>query len=991
MPLIVPIIYNNHPLARKGFFMDKKSGFEIIKKEFIHEINGLATYYRHLKTGAEILSIENDDENKVFGITFRTPPPDSSGITHIMEHSVLCGSRKYPVKEPFVELMKGSLNTFLNAFTYPDKTCYPVASTNVKDFYNLVDVYLDSVFYPILSPYTLMQEGWHFEMDSQDSEMIYKGVVFNEMKGANSSPDDIIGDESQMAIFPDTPYGFQSGGDPEFIPNLTYQTFIEYHKKYYHPSNARIFFYGDDDPKERFKLLEEYLDDFDQITVSSLIPLQNKFLEPQKKTIPYESSDNESDSSFFITLNWLLPEGKDVELSLGLSILDHVLLATPASPLRKAMTESGLGEDIIGRGLENELRQLMFSTGFRGVKKENLDQAEALILEKLNDISTNGIDRKTIEASLNTIEFSLRENNTGSFPRGLLVMLRSLTSWIYDRDPLAPLAFQKPLDTIKTRFEKGEKYFEGLIENYLIKNQHRVTLILVPDSNLGKIRVEKEKLRILDTRKKMTKEDILEIISNSKALILRQETPDSPESLATIPMLSLDDIDQKIKTIPNKLIDTKQGKFLYHDIFTSDILYIDLGFDLKGLSPELLPFMRLFSRSLLEMGTQNEDFVSLIQHIGRETGGINHSIYTSDQLTTKEAFAYLFIRGKAMNTQVNSLFSILKDILLNPKFEDKERFRQILLEEKSSMEAGLIPSGHRVINNRLKSHFSESAWATEQMSGLDYLFFVRTLILRFDDLWENIKDQFKKIRSILFNSNNLVINATIDKNNWKLIKPTIDDFLLKFPTKKVINQKWKRETDPFNEGLTIPSQVNYVSKGANIYELGYKFHGSINVITSYLRSTWLWEKVRVLGGAYGGFSTFDRLSGIFTFLSYRDPNLLGTLNYYDRTAQFLKTLKIDQTELTKNIIGAIGEIDSYQLPDAKGFTAMIRFLLQISDEERQIIRKQILETNLTHFVEFSKFMTKLKKNGLVVVLGSAPAIEAANKENNNFLKEIRVL
>jgi len=970
--------------------MNKISGFEISKKEFIKEINGQATHYRHIKTGAEILSIENDDENKVFGITFRTPPPDSSGITHIMEHSVLCGSRKYPVKEPFVELMKGSLNTFLNAFTYPDKTCYPVASTNVKDFYNLVDVYLDSVFYPILSPYTLMQEGWHFEIDNQDSEMVYKGVVFNEMKGANSSPDDIIGDESQMSLFPDTPYGFQSGGDPEFIPNLTYQNFIDYHKKYYHPSNARIFFYGDDEPKERLKLLEEYLDDFEKVDVPSLIPLQNKFQNPQKKTIPYESNEDGSDSGYFITLNWLLPEGNDIDLSLGLSILAHILLATPASPLRKAMTESGLGEDIIDRGLENELRQLMFSTGFRSVKRENLDQAEALILETLNNISINGIDRKTIEASLNTIEFGLRENNTGSFPRGLLVMLRSLTSWLYDRDPLSPLAFQKPLDKIKNRFKNEEKYFEKLITDYLVNNNHRVTVILEPDTNLAKLRVEKEKSRILDARNKMSDKDISEIISNSKALILRQETPDSPESLATIPMLSLDDIDRKVKTIPNTVIDSKRGRFLYHDIFTSNILYIDLGFDLKGLTPEQLPFMRLFSRSLLEMGTQKEDFVSLIQHIGRETGGINHSIYTSDQLTTKEAFAYLFIRAKAMNTQVKSLFTILEDILLSPKFDDKERFRQILLEEKSSMEAGLIPSGHRVINNRLKSHFSESAWATEQISGLDYLFFVRTLIQEFDDRWESIKDQFEKIRKI-FNSNNLVINATIDKENWRMIKPIIDDFLLKLPTNGKVSQKWTKNNDLFNEGLTIPSQVNYVGKGANIYALGYKYHGSINVISSYLKSTWLWEKVRVLGGAYGGFSTFDRLSGIFTFLSYRDPNLLSTLDYYDRTANFLKTIKIDQAELTKNIIGAIGDIDSYQLPDAKGFTAMIRFLLQISDEERQIIRDQILETNLAHFVEFAKFLTKLKKNGLVVVLGSAPAIDGANMKNKNFLKEIKVL
>jgi Zn-dependent M16 (insulinase) family peptidase len=971
--------------------MSAHSGYETIKKEFITEINSQVTFYRHIKTGAEVLSIENDDENKVFGITFRTPPLDSSGMTHIMEHSVLCGSRKYPVKEPFVELVKGSLNTFLNAFTYPDKTCYPVASTNLKDFYNLIDVYLDAVFYPILSPYTLMQEGWHYEMVGQDSEMTYKGVVFNEMKGAFSSPDDIIGDESQMSLFPDTAYGYQSGGDPQEIPNLTYQKFIAYHKLYYHPSNAKIFFYGDDDPQQRLRLLDNYLNDFEKIEVTSLIPIQEKLTEPRKKSIPYDSGEGDTDAASFITLNWLLPEGNDVELNLGLNIVAHILLATPASPLRKAMTESGLGEDIIGSGLEDQLRQLMFSTGFRGVKKENLEQAESLILETLQEIAQNGIDPKTIEASLNTIEFSLRENNTGPYPRGLLVMLRSLASWLYDRDPFAPLAFQKPLDEIKKRFHRHENYFEKLILDYLVRNPHRVTILMEPDASLGKMRIENERSKILGARNMMSAAEISTIMQNTQELIRRQETPDTPEALAAIPVLSLNDLDRQIKTIPNEVIEIEHGTLLYHNLFTSDILYLDLGFNLKCLSADLLPYMRLFSRSLLEMGTQKEDFVSLIQRMGRETGGIDHQLYTSDQPGSKEALACLFIRAKAMNTQVDSLFSILADILLHPKFEDKERFRQILLEEKSGMEAGLIPSGHRVVNNRLKSHFSESAWAAEQFSGVDYLFFIRELIQNLDQHWENIQSQFEKIRQTLFNSANLVCNVTIDSQNWQKIRGEVIDFISNLPRQKQPNEVWKTNWDLSNEGLTLPSQVNYVGKGANIYDLGYRYHGSINVIISYLRSTWLWEKVRVQGGAYGGFATFDRLSGIFTFLSYRDPNLLSTLGYYDRSADFLKSLQVNQEELTKSIIGAIGDIDSYQLPDAKGFTAMIRHMLQISDEERQTIRNQVLETNLEHFREFSRPLEKLAAEGLMVVLGSPASIEAANLEKDNFLTETKVM
>ncbi len=967
------------------------NNYEMIKSEFIKEINSKVKLFRHLSTGAEILSIENDDENKVFGITFRTPPPDSSGISHIMEHSVLCGSRKFPVKEPFVELMKGSLNTFLNAFTYPDKTCYPVASTNVKDFYNLIDVYLDAVFYPILSPYTLMQEGWHYDLDAPDAEMIFKGVVFNEMKGAFSSPDDIIGDESQMALFPDTPYGFHSGGDPEIIPDLSYDQFVQYHKRFYHPSNARIFFYGDDDPEARFQILDNYLQDFKKIDVSSLIPVQKKFTAPGKKFIPYDSGEIDNNAGFYLTVNWMLDECEDVELSLGLSILTHILLATPASPLRKIMTESGFGEDIIGQGLEKDLRQLMFSTGFRGVKKENIDQAETLILESLKAIAENGIDRKTIEASLNTIEFSLRENNTGSYPRGLLVMLRSLTNWIYDRDPFEPLAFQYPFDQIRKRFINGENYFEHLIKEFLVNNQHRVTVILSPDSELGSQRIEKEKKRIADSGSRMTKSEIDSIIENTKELRRRQESPDSPEALATIPVLNLSDLDKNIKTIHTEQIQSNSGQAIYHDLFTSDILYLDLGFNLKSLPSDLLPYMRLFSRSLLEMGTREEDFVSLLQRIGRETGGINHSLYTSDQLNHDEAFAYLFIRSKVMNTQTDSLFAILKDIIFKPKFDDKERFRQILLEEKSGMEAGLIPSGHRVINNRLKSHFSESAWATEKFSGLDYLFFIRDLVSRLDEKWESVKSHFESIRHKLFNAPNLVANITIDSQNWGIIKPKLQAFLTEFPMRDYQNEKWGRNLDSFNEGFTLPTQVNYVGKGANLYQLGYDYHGSINVITSYMRNTWLWEKVRVQGGAYGGFSTFDRLSGIFTFLSYRDPNLMSTLDYYDQAAEFLKNLDVDQSELIKGIIGAIGEIDAYQLPDAKGFTAMIRYLLDISDDERQLIRNQILETNSNHFKDFSNVLKQLAEKGLIVVLGSSSALESANQANNDFLKIAKVL
>lgn len=968
--------------------MKELYGFVLTKEIEVSEINSKVLLYRHIKTGTELMSIINDDENKVFGVTFRTPPSDSTGLPHIMEHSVLCGSRKYPVKEPFVELIKGSLNTFLNAMTYPDKTCYPVASTNLQDFYNLVGVYLDAVFYPLITPMTLMQEGWHYELNDQSEEMSFKGVVFNEMKGAYSSPDDILGDESQMQLMPDTPYGFQSGGDPECIPDLTYQQFKNFHDTFYHPSNAKIYFYGDDDPEKRLQLANEYLKDFDLLKVNSLPSLQPKFTEPERRIIPYDSGEDLENSKAYLTVNWLLPEGDQPELVLALGILEYILLGTPASPLRKILIESGLGEDVVGRGLTDDMRQMAFSTGMRGVEMQNVDKVETLLLTALEDLAKNGIDPKTIEASINTIEFSLRENNTGAYPRGLLVMLRALSTWIYDLDPIPPLAFQKPLDAIKSQLADGSRYFENLIDEYLVNNQHRVTVILTPDSEIGAKRIEKEKNRLQQTRSSFSQEQIQEVIFDTLALKKQQETPDTPEALATIPMLGKDDLDPKIKFLPTSILLKEPTTILFHDLFTSEILYLDLGFDLQPLDPEYFPYMRLFMRALLGMGTQKESFVSLIQNIGRETGGIRHSLYTSEQAHENGTSAYLFLRSKVMIDKIPALLSILKDILLIPNFSDKERFRQILLEEKSGMEAGLIPSGHRAVRNRLLAQYSPSAWLTEQMSGIDYLFFIRSLIINFDKEWENITATLEKVKSILFNQNNLIVNATIDQPNWESVQNEINHFVQMLPSSKLKHHSFTNKSQVLNEGLMVPSQVNFVAKGGDLYSIGYKDHGSMNVIVSYLRSTWLWDKVRVQGGAYGGFCSFDRFSGIFAFLSYRDPNLLKTIENYDQTAQFLKSFELSDSELNKAMIGAIGELDGYQLPDAKGFTAMVRYLLGITDEDRQKFRDELLSTSVTDFRQLGKLLAELNKQASIVVLGSSENINNAN-QNNQLFTEIR--
>ncbi len=1016
-------------------------GFELLTERELPELRSHARLFRHVKSGARLLSIENEDENKVFGINFRTPPPDSTGLPHIMEHAVLCGSKRFPLREPFVELLKGSLKTFVNAFTFPDKTGYPVASQNTQDFYNLIDVYMDAVLYPLIPPHTLQQEGWHYEMDSLDGELNFKGVVFNEMKGAYSSPDSLLAQYSQQYLFPEHVYGLDSGGDPSVIPDLTYEQFKQFHETYYHPSNSYIVFYGDDDPDQRLRLMDSYLKDFSEVlfrdaqtvnrkmrksTSDSSIPKMARWSEPRRIIKPYDFAEGPGGTDAvtnrcFLTVNWLLDEphlpvrpqkmrqstagtsegSKPYTLGLALTILEHILIGTTASPLRKALIDSGLGEDLAGGGLQNDLREWMFSTGLKGMAKQSAEQVEKLIFETLSGLAQEGIDPETVAASLNTIEFRLRENNTGSFPRGIVLMLRSLTGWLYDGDPLAPLAFEAPLQDLKNSLAAGIRLFEDLIQQYFLDNPHRTVLLLEPDPTLRQLEEQAERERLDQARARMTPDDLKRIVEDTRKLKLLQETPDSPEALAAIPTLKLADLDPQVRTIPCQEITWggmwhRMPRTLFHDLFTNGILYLDLGFDLHRLSQEYLPMVPLFGRALLEMGTEKEDFVQLSQRIGSETGGIRAVPLISAVLGRKESAAWMFLRGKAIASQAEDLFSILSDVILTARFDQPDRFRQIVLEEKSDQEAMLVPAGHQVVNARVRAQFTEADWASEQMGGVSYLFFLRRLVERIDQDWQSVLAQLEEMREILVNRKYLLSNVTLDANQWIAVQPQLVQFLNTLPARD--GNMWdKNFQDDFcawtppqgisYEGLTIPAKVNYVGKGANLYDLGYALDGSILVIRNTLRTTWLWEKVRVQGGAYGGMCAFDTRSGVFTYLSYRDPNLLKTLEIYDQTAEFLRNLDLSQEELVKTIIGAIGEMDAYQLPDAKGFTSMVRQLVGETDAFRQEMRQSLLGATKEDYLRFADVLEALSRSGKVVAMGSLEALEAANKELAISLQE----
>jgi Zn-dependent M16 (insulinase) family peptidase len=956
--------------------------FTLVKEQHIPELNATARLYTHKRTGARLLSIINDDENKVFSINFRTTPKDSTGVAHILEHSVLGGSEKYPVKEPFVELLKGSLATFVNAFTYPDKTCYPVASQNAQDFYNLIDVYMDAVLHPLITRETLMQEGWHYELEDAASPLAFKGVVFNEMKGAYSSPENLLARTIQQSLFPKHTYGVDSGGDPRNIPDLTYENFKSFHETYYHPSNSFIFFYGNDDPEKRLKLIEGYLKPYKKLRVKSQVRPAKSFKKPRNIQYAYDAGDDKDiRKKHYFTVNWLLPDTSDPVLNLSLQALAYILIGTPASPLKKALLDSGLGEDLAGIGLENELRQQIFSTGLKGTRTRDAKKIEALIFDTLQSLVRDGIEPDMTAAALNTIEFRLRENNTGSFPRGIAIMLRALTTWLHDDDPFKMLAFEESLNEIRSRLSADERYFEKLIQAHLLDNIHRTNIRFKPDPELGRRFEEEEKARLAAAREAFTREQLQQIVESTKELRLLQETPNSPEALATIPVLKLADLGEKSNTIPLDILQLQGTQILYHDLFTNGIVYLDLGFDLHALPGELLPLTEIFGRALFEMGTDAEDYVKLSQRIGKSTGGIHADSVSVSGLGTRGSVIRLFIRGKATAAQSVEMLNILRDVLRKTNFDNRERLKQIVLEEKAGLESGLVPGGHRFVNTRLRARFDEAGRASDEMKGIGYLFALRELANDIEKKWPSVLQKLRTMQDLLINRNALVCNVTLDAENWKSFRPQIESFIADLPAKNVGRYTFDVQRTTRKEGLAIPAQVNYVGKGANLYELGYQYDGSVEVILGYLSMTHLWEKIRVLGGAYGAFVQFDDRSGVLTYLSYRDPNLAATIENYDKSAEFLKGLdssRLSDAELTKAIIGAIGDLDAYQLPDAKGYTSMMRHLTGRTDEMRQKIRDEVLSANGEDFIAFGEVLEKAAQSDAVAAMGSESALESAN-------------
>lgn len=959
-------------------------GFTLLTEKELHEAGGRARVWRHDATGAQLLSIVNDDENKCFGVTFRTPPKDSTGVAHILEHSVLCGSDRYPVKEPFVELLKGSLQTFLNAFTFPDKTCYPVASANLQDFYNLMDVYIDAVFHPRISEDIFRQEGWHVEAESAEGPWSYKGVVYNEMKGAYSSPDSVLAEQSQQSLFPDTLYSLDSGGNPEHIPDLTYEAFVDFHRSFYHPGNARFFFWGDDTEDERLRRVNEAIKGYGCRQSDSCVPLQPRLDTPRQIEVPYAASKEETRAH--MTVNWLLGERADVEQALIMEMLEHILEGMPGSPLRRALIASGLGEDVTGCGLETDLRQMYYSTGLKGMNPDDVPRASLIIFDTLAELAETGFDAMLVEAAVNTVEFAYRENNSGRFPRGLAAMIQALSTWLYDGDPLAALAWEAPLARIKARLASGERVFEDAVRRWMLDNPHRSTVILLPDHDLGRRRDEAEAARLDAVRAAGTPADHARLAGETARLQAAQEAPDSPEALATIPNVGIADLPRHGTELPIAVSEdfTAHSTLLEHDLPTRGVAYTCLQLPLDQVDDDLVPLLPLFGRCLTELGTARRDFTELGARIAAKTGGFG-AAPGFGTTRDRQPLRHFIISGKTVYDKLPEYFALLREVLFEPLTDRNrilERLGQMLLEEKSRLEQGLVAAGHATISSRLRAHFTQAGRLMERTGGLSYLQSLRALLRRLKREPDAILADLDRLRRAVIAAPGAVADCTAEASGLALARPLLAGVLDALPASRPPCEHPCGQTPlalPDHEAILTEAQINYVGKAVNLYDLGHTFHGSFNVILRALRMGYLWERVRVRGGAYGAFCNLDRNSGTLIFASYRDPNVSETLDAFDAAADFLRAAAPAGPQLERAIVGGIGDLDAYMLPDAKGATALARWLSGETPEERARVREEMFATTTADFHAFADILRDASAHAGTCVLGGSKARSAAGE------------
>ncbi|WP_138160336.1 insulinase family protein [Peptoniphilus catoniae] len=953
--------------------------YKLINDEYIKDVDSEVKVYEHIKTKAKVLTLSNKDENKAFSISFRTIPKDSKGAAHIVEHCVLSGSRKYKTKEPFMDMIRGSMQTFLNAMTYPDKTMYPVSSRNKKDLYNLMDVYLDAVFYPLMreKEEIFKQEGWHYELEDKSSPLIYNGVVYNEMKGVYSDPQNLISDLICLNLHKDSSYGVDSGGNPKDIPSLTYEEFLSFHKKFYHPSNSYIYLYGDLDMEEALSFIDEnYLKHFDYKDIDSKIILNEAFKEPKHIKGSFDADEDKKNRDY-LAYSWCMGTADNKLDSFMQNFLIELLVNSDSAPLKMALLKKNLAEDIYAEGSSS--LALDFSIIAKNTDASRAEEFKNTIFSSLKDLVKNGVNKDLLEATLNKFEFAFREG--GGALKAIIYNIRAMNSWLYDKSPLDSL---KTDDLIKQLRESiNTDFVERYIEKKLLNNSYALLLEARPE--VGKSKKEALELsnKLEAYKKSLSDSEINNLIKKTKELFDFQLTEDSPEDKATIPTLEISDIKKEITHIPRQVIEEEDTTYLFNPQFTNGISYLTISFDTSHIKTEDLENLSLLSTLLGKLSTKNYSYSKLDSEIYKVIGSYSISPTSyEDYSNNKELKRRLNLNFSSLDINLKKSLDIISEILFKSELEDKDRIKEVLLMEKSSNESSILQSGHILMMETVRSYSSKQSSYNAKTGGLPYYFYTCDLLDRFEEKWEDFYKSIKKLLAESINRKGLVINFTGSEESFKENKKYLKEFVSSLPNKsyKAWDYEFKKEAK--NQAFSMPSNVQYISKGYDLDSLKAKYNGTYSVLSNILSSTYLHDNIRAKGGAYGGGMKISR-TDLATY-SYRDPNLIKTVEVYNNIYKFVENLDMNKEDIKNFIIGTMNTFDPHLPPSGKGSLNFSRYMTGTSEEEVSKFKEEAINTELKDLKALAPLLKEAMEKNYICAIGG----EEILKENKNLFKEI---
>lgn len=952
--------------------------YEILDEHRVEDVQSDGFILRHKKSGARIAILSNNDDNKVFYIGFRTPPEDETGVPHIIEHTTLCGSKKFPVKDPFIELAKGSLNTFLNAMTYPDKTVYPVASCNDQDFKNLMDVYLDAVFNPNITKYEeiFKQEGWHYELTGEDDELKINGVVYNEMKGAYSSPDEVLSSQIYRSLFPDNTYSKDSGGNPEYIPKLTYEAYLDFYHKYYHPSNSYIYLYGDMDVVERLVWLDkEYLSLYDYEKVNSEINKQPAFDEIKNVEAQYSiTMDDSQENKTYLSYNRVVGDSLDKMLYQAFDVLDYALVSSPGAPVKQALIDAGIGDDVYG-SYDAGILQPVFSFVAKNANASQADEFESIIENTLKEVVKTGINKEALLAGINSSEFKFREADFGQFPKGLLFGLNCLDSWLFD--DMKPFIHLECLGTFaKLRKAVDTDYFEKLIQEYLLDNTHGSSVTVKPKRGLGNEREEALAKELSDYKASLSDEEIKKLIEDTEHLKKYQEEPSSDEDLRKLPMLTRTDMKKNampFSNIEDKLLDVKVVR---HDIESNGIDYISFLFDAGDFAQSELGYLGFFTNALGLVNTEKYSYTDLANATNIYTGGISTGTASHPDIKDRNNFVFKFeVKLKVLEKNLDKALELMEQMLLSSDFTDTKRLGELVAQIKARLQANLSSSGHLVAAMRSMSSFSRYALYQDELKGVAFYRSICRIEKELSESPKSVSDKLAAIARKLFARNRMLISLTGNNEAYGNAKPSLEKVIAGFNKMSAIGNQAEVHFNTAKEAFIDASQIQYVAKTGDFICEGYEYTGALRLLRIILSYDYLWINVRVKGGAYGCMNTFLR-SGESYFVSYRDPNLSDTLDVYDRIPEYIKSFSPDERDMTKYIIGTFSALDTPMNPEAKGSRSLSAYLEGITYEQIQKERNEILNAQPEDIRRLAGLVEAVLKKDSICVIG-----------NENMIKE----